>query len=511
MSKDWQARFQELAVQQQDDARRSAEAERVLCRTIVRLCTACDGLDVLLDPHLNQLKVTVRNGYQPSLAEQLNALGDALVGATEQSGQVALIDRLAARLVLPAKQARKLRAAWDRVASDPASASDSDLDAVISLLGLVSPGTDADTKNASAKGRGGLLGRLIKSDAGKPPNVALAELLARIAWPESIGGEIAALRQGLSKNAPDDAWMGVVERLSDLIVKVLQDSRAQVAVAEAFLAELTDRLGAIDAHVSREAGDRDAAQERGEQLSAVVQGEMDELNHSLRDSTDLSQLKTRVSASLDRLQQHLEGFLDIDRERYKDAVIREAALRDELQCVEQEAEKLRQQVASSRDQANTDALTGLANRRAWDIRLAEEVARFRRFGGALSLVVFDLDNFKQINDRFGHKAGDKALKVIATLLGQGLRETDYLARYGGEEFVLLLPGASGESAQALADKLRGAVAGAGLHTKGEPVPLTVSGGVATMKVGEEVDVVFERADKAMYQAKADGKNRIVLA
>jgi len=510
MSKDWQARFQELAVQQQDDARRSADAERVLCRTIVRLCTVCTGFDSLLDPHLNKLKASVRDGYQPSLEQQLNALGDALVSATEQGSKVELVDRLASRLVLPAKQVRKLREAWDRVAADPAGAGDADLDVVISCLGLVPP-ADAGELQKPAKPRGGLFGRLLKGEGGQPPNAALAALLARIAWPDSINGEIAELREGLSEDAPDDAWMGVVERLSDLVVKVLQDSRAQVAVAEAFLAELTDRLGAIDAHVRGEAGDRDAAQARGEQLSAAVQGEMDDLTVSLRDSTDLTQLKSSVSISLDRLQQHVEGFLDADRTRHRDAVAREAALREELVRVEQEADKLRRQVASSRDQANTDALTGLPNRRAWDMRLADEVARFRRFGSPLSLVVFDLDNFKQINDRFGHKAGDKALKVIAALLGKGLRETDFLARYGGEEFVLLLPGATGDAALALADKLRGAVSEAGLHSKGEPVPLTVSGGVVCMTSGEEADAAFERADQAMYQAKGEGKNRVVLA
>jgi diguanylate cyclase len=126
-------------------------------------------------------------------------------------------------------------------------------------------------------------------------------------------------------------------------------------------------------------------------------------------------------------------------------------------------------------------------------------------------VVFDLDNFKQINDRFGHKAGDKALKVIGKLLGQRLRETDFLARYGGEEFVLLLPGAGGGDAMALADKMRAAVAEAGLHSKGKPVPLTLSGGVAAVHEGEAPDAAFERADQALYQAKREGKNRIILA
>lgn len=511
MSKDWQSRFQELAVQQEEESRRFAEAERVLCRTIVRLCTVGQGFDPLLDPHLDRLKGAVRNGYSPSLERELNELGDALVSATQQAEREDIVDRLATRLALPAKTTRKLREAWDRVARDPAAAADADLDLVLDLLGL-SPVDEAEAPAAPAgKGRGGLLGKLLKGEAGASPNTVLAGLLSRIEWPDSVSAEIEALRNDLAQSAPDDAWVGVVERLSGLVVKVLEESRAQVAVAEAFLTELTARLGAIEAHVSREAGDRDAAQERGERLSAAVQDEVEELTVSLRDTTDLNELKSTVTVSLDRLQQHVEQFLESDRARHQDAVVREAALRDELARVEAESQKLRDQIARSREQANTDPLTGLPNRRAWDGRLAEEVARFRRFGEPLSLVVFDLDNFKHINDRFGHKAGDKALKVIAKLLGQRLRETDFLARYGGEEFVLLLPGAGGEDAVKLADKMRAAVAEAGLHSKGDPVPLTLSGGVACLRADEDAETAFERADQAMYQAKAAGKNRIVLA
>lgn len=511
MSKDWQARFQELAVQQEEDARQFADAERTLCRTIVRLCTACHGFDALLDPHLDRLKGSVRDGYKPALDKQLQVLGDALVAADKQATQVAPIDRLLSRLDLPKKAARQLRDAWDRVEKAPAEASNTDLDLIIAALGLQPP-TSAETGDASpARPRGGLFSRFLKGgEAGQPPNAALAELLARIPWPESIQSEISGLRGELVNGAPANAWVTVVERLGGLVIKVLRDTRAQVEVAEAFLTELTLRLGAIDAHVSREAGDRDAAQARGEQLSAAVQGEMSELSDSLRDSTDLNELKTSVSVSLDRLQQHVTRYLDVDRARHEDAVTREAALREELARLESEADKLREQVNNSQDEAHTDPLTGLPNRRAWDARLAEELARFRRFGEPLSLVVFDLDHFKQINDRFGHKAGDKALKVIATLLGQGLRGTDFLARYGGEEFVMLLPGATGPSAQTLAEKLRGAVAAAGLHSKGEPVPLTVSAGVAELAEGEAADAAFERADQAMYRAKDAGRNRVVL-
>lgn len=510
MSADWQSRFQQLAVEQEEEARRFAHAERLLCRTIVRLCAAGAGYDPALDPHLERIRGAVRNGYDPSLEQRLNELGDALVAAVEQKQGLDLLGRLMGRLALPAKQAGKLQLAWQAVAQDPAAATDQAVDEVLGLLGLPMAGVEAAP--AAAKPRGGLFSRLVKaSDSGESPNRTLDKLLSRIPWPRQLGEEIEALRQALASEAPRDAWVEVVERLSGLVLQTIKDAQAQVEVAESFLAELSTRLGAIEAHVSGEADDRDAARLRGDQLSAAVRGEVDELSGELDSSADLGQLKSTVNTSLDRLQGFVEDFLAAELRRHEDAVLRETALREELARVERESQKLRDQVARSQAQANRDALTGLPNRRAYDERVAEEVARHKRFGEPLSLVVFDLDNFKQINDRFGHKAGDKALKVIAKLLGQRVRETDFLARYGGEEFVLLLPGAGGGDALALADQMRAAVAEAGLHSKGKPVPLTLSGGVALLKPDESPDLAFERADQAMYQAKREGKNRISLA
>jgi diguanylate cyclase len=508
---DWQARFQQLAVQQEEDTRRFASAEKVLCRTIVRLCAAGAGFDPVLDPHFARIKAAVKNGYDATLEQRLNEFGDTLVGAVDQVGGMGLLDRFIVRLDLPGKQARKLQQAWQVVARDPGHAADEAVDEVLALLGAAPAAVENDGGQEDDKARNGLLGRLLKHDPVGTPNKMLDDLLARIAWPQSLGDEIGALRRNLAEGSPSDAWVHVVERLSALVLQVMQDSQAQVAVAESFLAELTARLGTIEAHVSGEASDRDAAKVRGEELSAAVQGEVEGLAGRLYDSNDLGQLKTSFSAGLDRLQQFVEDFLSAERRRYDSAVAREAALREELARVEQESQELRDKIVLSQDQASRDALTGLPNRRAYDARMSEEVARYKRFGEPLSLVVFDLDNFKQINDRFGHRAGDKALKVIARLLKQRMRETDFLARYGGEEFVLLLPGASSEDALALADKMRAAVVEAGLHSKGKPVYLTISGGVASLRDGDTPDAIFERADQGLYQAKAAGKDRIVVA
>jgi diguanylate cyclase len=129
----------------------------------------------------------------------------------------------------------------------------------------------------------------------------------------------------------------------------------------------------------------------------------------------------------------------------------------------------------------------------------------------LTLLVWDVDDFKSINDRFGHQAGDKALRVIAQSLKARLRETDFIARFGGEEFVCLLCGAQDEEAFSVAEEMRLSVESSAFHSQGKPVRVTISCGIASFRQGDSLDNVFSRADRALYQAKRKGKNRCELA
>jgi two-component system chemotaxis family response regulator WspR len=162
-------------------------------------------------------------------------------------------------------------------------------------------------------------------------------------------------------------------------------------------------------------------------------------------------------------------------------------------------------------QSRIDGLTGVQNRGSFDVALEEEWRRATRLKSTLSLILLDIDFFKQFNDRYGHPAGDECLKRVAALMGGALqRVSDLLARYGGEEFAVLLPATSPEGAAALAERIRLGVEG--LRVPHEDSPhgrvLTVSLGVATVVPGAgstAADFVFG-ADAALYQAKRDGRN-----
>jgi diguanylate cyclase (GGDEF)-like protein len=165
--------------------------------------------------------------------------------------------------------------------------------------------------------------------------------------------------------------------------------------------------------------------------------------------------------------------------------------------------------------SSTDALTGLANRRRFDTRLAEEVQRSQRHGTALALLMIDIDHFKLYNDLLGHPQGDKALQAVAAVLAQQARRPgELVARHGGEEFALLLPHASVAAARTVAERCERAMATLALPHGASPTAghVTLSIGVAVLDTGQREDsaTLVRRADAALYAAKAAGRARCVI-
>ncbi|MCH8105566.1 MAG: GGDEF domain-containing protein [Proteobacteria bacterium] len=133
-----------------------------------------------------------------------------------------------------------------------------------------------------------------------------------------------------------------------------------------------------------------------------------------------------------------------------------------------------------------DALTGVGSRFAYDEQIAQELARSNRYGSTFSYAIFDIDRFKRINDKYGHSAGDKALKIIAQIMRKQIRKTDHIYRVGGEEFAILITNTDLSSAEALVRKIRKAVADSGFHFRQERVELTLSAGITKSQSGGDL-------------------------
>ncbi|MES2640767.1 MAG: diguanylate cyclase [Myxococcota bacterium] len=166
--------------------------------------------------------------------------------------------------------------------------------------------------------------------------------------------------------------------------------------------------------------------------------------------------------------------------------------------------------------AQVDGLTGLWNRAWFDEQLAAAVSRTRAEGGCFCLILFDVDHFKEVNDRFGHPFGDRALQAVARHVGAVIRGTDAFCRYGGEEFAVVLPDADVGAACRVAERMRGALLDLGLCQDGHAVPVTASFGVASSALFDGVarwglDDLVQAADRALYTSKSAGRDRVTRA
>ncbi|ACN15891.1 signal transduction family protein (GGDEF domain protein) [Desulforapulum autotrophicum HRM2] len=251
--------------------------------------------------------------------------------------------------------------------------------------------------------------------------------------------------------------------------------------------------------------------EPGDAFDLVLKNEIDQARKTLDIDGNLEEVKARLASSFATI----EGAL-------KQKVIDEAQIKGFVtsnhQTFETEFEKLRtelvQATAHSRElerKINQDPLTGAYNRRAYNQRIEDEMDRFLRYGTLFSLLFIDADHFKNINDTYGHAIGDKCLQEIIKRASKLIRKSDMLARYGGEEFVLVMPETDAANAKNVAEKIRKTIERIAFLYKKDAVKVTVSIGVTQVRENDAVPQdVLGRADAAVYQAKQDGRNRVVL-
>ncbi|MEN8166917.1 MAG: GGDEF domain-containing protein [Pseudomonadota bacterium] len=186
-------------------------------------------------------------------------------------------------------------------------------------------------------------------------------------------------------------------------------------------------------------------------------------------------------------------------------------LKDMLVETKLEVENLREELEQSRQQATTDSLTGLLNRRAFDNEMSKATEDANLSPDNLSLLIIDIDHFKRVNDSHGHLIGDKVIRFIATQLSSNVKGRDIVARIGGEEFAVLLPNTQVQHAKIVAESIRSKIEKSQLKRLDNRQPIgdiTVSIGTACYKQGEPADDFFHRADKALYQSKDSGRNKV---
>lgn len=311
----------------------------------------------------------------------------------------------------------------------------------------------------------------------------IGELVLDERW---LGGQTKILRDILSQPLDIRSVDQAERRLREVIVKQSQSKAGLISAQTALKSMLSDFVGQL-ASFANETGAYsvriDAYTEQISQAGSIVELQ-DVIQFVLRDTRNI-----RLSAL--RTQEELEEA------------------KSKASAAEQRARELESNLAKASELAHQDQLTGTLNRRGLEESLAKEIRRSARRRSPLCLAVLDVDNFKQLNDRLGHQAGDQALVHLASVIRQGLRPQDSLARYGGEEFVILLPDTALADAQSTLVRVQRELTRRFFLHDNQRVLITFSAGVTQIPHGESHDHAIARADQLMYRAKTTGKNKVI--
>jgi diguanylate cyclase len=348
--------------------------------------------------------------------------------------------------------------------------------------------------------------RLLAIDAAADADAKIAALLKRLAvriaeFPElaDAGGE---LMRAIGNSSTGRNWEAITELLADGIAAAVDVMREQRKALELFLEEVTVQLASFETWATWQQGDAVARADSSETLEQSVQEQMQGLREAFDSTPSITELKFKVQRRLDAVAERLHEFREAERASLAEAARRHAELDAEIG-------RLRQLADSQRERLLTDALTGVHSRHAYEQRLDEEFHRWQRQPQPFSFAIWDIDEFKSVNDRFGHQAGDRLLQMIGKLFNAGRRREDFIARIGGEEFALLMPGAALEEAKRVVDRVREQIASTPFHHRGKPQQVTVSCGLTEFREGDTAETVYARADAALYRAKSEGRNHCV--
>lgn len=334
----------------------------------------------------------------------------------------------------------------------------------------------------------------------------ITDLLNNTNIPIKFPDQCSQLKQQCKAELDELTFRKIIDSGLSLLLEIKDFSLSEQQGVETFLAELPMRLNALlqyNLHASK--SNKLSIENRGK-LSHEIDQQLDNIKNSTTEVKELISLQQYINDYLEKISSQLHKHKDREDTRQLDTQKQLDQLTQKLQDLEDTTNNLRINLKKAHGKASSDPLTGLSNRLAYDERIILEYNRWSRYKTPLTIIIWDIDLFKLINDNYGHKAGDKTLVLVAQLILKNSRETDFISRYGGEEFVMLLPNTSIEQALIPAEKIRSIIDDTAFNHNSKSINLTISCGISEFFEGDTIDAVFERADKALYISKKEGRN-----
>lgn len=342
--------------------------------------------------------------------------------------------------------------------------------------------------------------------------IILTELLDHFPSVECVKQKAIKVRQNINRGL---SWYELAPTLEDIRDFVIQSSIGADDNYRIYLNNVYQELSNITHGLGLVIQEEEEQRLASDRLHDCVDDGMRTINQALKEHNDIDRLKIAVETQVQNIQSALKTSQPEKKDSQESLSVQLTSLVERVQKMEKQDADIREQLEKEKIRAVTDKLTGLPNREAYSERVHVEMLRWQRYQHPLSLAVLDIDFFKKVNDQYGHQMGDKVLKAVSSSVANRLREVDFIARFGGEEFVLLLPETNAEDAQHMLNRTRERLAKTQMKSKnpgGEETKFTVtfSIGIAQFTDGDTSDDVFERADKALYEAKENGRNQCII-
>jgi diguanylate cyclase len=341
--------------------------------------------------------------------------------------------------------------------------------------------------------------------------VAIRTLLERLPASETAPTAGQTLIAELAQAKNDHGLAAILMRAADLIYEHGEQLARERLQTAAVFSQVTQRLEEMGGYLAESSSASRTQFNDSQTYNDTVMSEVRELTSEVSCATELVLLQKVVGQRLERVAKQVSEFRAREATRLIEYTARADRMRARIADLERETSELNSKLANEKQVARLDPLTGLANRKSFDERVRQEIARGARDNNPLAMLLWDIDGFKLINDSYGHRAGDRVLQSVASCFSAAARSGDFVARIGGEEFVILLADVRLDEAMQIANEVRSAVGALRFHFRGTPVLVTVSCGITELQEGEAPEATFDRADAALYQAKHAGKNLCVAA
>ncbi len=328
---------------------------------------------------------------------------------------------------------------------------------------------------------------------------------------EDYSGRLATLRNKIEQSAHIEDLVGLKDDIIALVQTYNQMINEERSLVTDFISEIGAGLLEVERQYLDSINQTGQSQSENTKFNSMLENHVEDMKKSAQLSTTLAEFRGLVMSRLATIRAALE-------EKRRSETLRQEKLSEEMESLNENLSRMKKEVDQVHEKRKAlekeiliDPLSGVANRRALRERLKNELYRFLRYRQFFSMLLFDVDHFKVINDQYGHWAGDRCLKEIIKRIKPILRETDFMGRWGGDEFLVIFPGTDQESAVAVAERLRKLIENTRFVYHKQEISLTVSVGVTEIQGSDtSQEMVFNRVDKAMYQAKKKGRNMVAL-